>query len=334
MKKFISFFLILLIFFSCKKNNFVTFSGKIKNKNSDSVVISNPQKQFQKIIKINDNGTFKDTLKIDKGLFSLSDGKKHAVVYFRNGDEISMNVDAKEFNKSLVFAGKGAGESNFLSVTARHQVTFTASIPQLLELPEERFSKDLNTYVSDFKLRLRNKDLDTDFVTAQNKNIKRLESQLIRLHKNKMYLRTQLPRGMPSPKFVEYETPEKEIVSLDDLKGKYVYIDIWATWCKPCTAEIPFLRKIEEKYHNENIEFVSISIDKRDDYFTWLDMVEEKNPGGIQLYANEDEKFTTAYMVNDIPRFILIDPDGNIVDADAPEPSNPELVELFTELEI
>ena len=45
---------------------------------------------------------------------------------------------------------------------------------------------------------------------------------------------------------------------LEDLRGKYVYIDVWATWCGPCRGEIPYLQKVEEKYKGKNIEFVSI----------------------------------------------------------------------------
>jgi thiol-disulfide isomerase/thioredoxin len=47
---------------------------------------------------------------------------------------------------------------------------------------------------------------------------------------------------------------------LESLK-KYVYIDVWATWCGPCLQEVPFLQKVEEQYQGKNIEFVSISVD-------------------------------------------------------------------------
>merc|ERR1711916_38022 len=67
-----------------------------------------------------------------------------------------------------------------------------------------------------------------------------------------------LMKGMPSPKFVNYENNAGGKTSLDDLQGKYVYIDVWATWCGPCIQEIPSLKKIEKQYHNKNIEFVSI----------------------------------------------------------------------------
>ncbi len=332
MKKIIYLFFAVSLFFSCKKNDFVSFSGKIDNKVSDSIVVANPQKGYSKTIKVNDDGTFKDTLKVDDGLFSLFDGKNSAIAYFRNGDEITMNMNANDVIQSISFAGKGAAESNFLSVTSQNQIDFNKGIRAMLELPKPEFDSKLNTYVSDFTSRLDKKtDLDTAFVAMQKKNIGFLETQLTKMHDEKLYFKKVLAKGNPSPKFSKYETPERKPYSLEDFKGKFVYIDVWATWCPPCLAQIPFLQKLEEEYKGKNIEFVSISIDKRDDYFTWNDMVEEKNLGGIQLFANEDLSFTNAYQINDIPRFILIDPDGNIVDSDAPRPSDPKLKALFTE---
>ncbi|WP_075344249.1 TlpA family protein disulfide reductase [Tenacibaculum agarivorans] len=334
MKKVIYLFSAISLFFSCKKNDYVDFSGTITNKNSDSLVIANPQNGFNRVIKVNEDGTFKDTLKVDNGFFSLFDGKNYATVYFRNGDEITMSLDGKEPRKSILFAGKGAAESNFLSITAQNQVAFNTEVKNILELPKEAFDEKINAYVGDFKSRLTNKALDTAFVNMQTTNIDRLQSQLVKMHGEKMYVKTKLAKGKASPKFVDYEKPDRETVSLDDLKGKFVYIDVWATWCKPCTAQIPFLKKVEEEYKDKNIEFVGISIDSRNDYFEWNDMVEQQELAGLQLYANEDKAFTDAYKINEIPRFILIDPEGNIVDANAPRPSDPKLVELFTELGI
>lgn len=75
----------------------------------------------------------------------------------------------------------------------------------------------------------------------------------------------KLDKGMPSPKFVDYENCAGGTSSLDDFRGKYVYIDVWATWCGPCRGEIPHLQKVEHKYHGKNIEFVSISVDQDKD---------------------------------------------------------------------
>ena len=61
--------------------------------------------------------------------------------------------------------------------------------------------------------------------------------------------------GVAAPDF-EYVSIDDKKVKLSDFKGKYVYIDVWATWCGPCRAEIPHLKKLEEHFHGKNIEFV------------------------------------------------------------------------------
>jgi thiol-disulfide isomerase/thioredoxin len=145
-----------------------------------------------------------------------------------------------------------------------------------------------------------------------------------------------LVKGAPSPKFVNYENYAGGTTSLDDLKGKYTYIDIWATWCGPCIAEIPYLKKIEKQYHGKKIQFLSISVDVKKDYQKWKDMIKEKKLGGIQLFADKanQSQFYKDYYIKGIPKFILLDPQGNIVVPNAPRPSDTKLIALFNELKI
>ncbi|AUC81588.1 TlpA disulfide reductase family protein [Lacinutrix sp. Bg11-31] len=145
-----------------------------------------------------------------------------------------------------------------------------------------------------------------------------------------------LVMGKTSPTFENYENHKGGTTSLSDLKGKYVYVDVWATWCGPCKAEIPSLQKVEKQYHGKNIAFVSTSVDTANAYDKWKAMVKDKELGGIQLLADKawESKFVQDYGINGIPRFILIDPAGNIVSADAPRPSSPKLIELFDSLSI
>lgn len=145
-----------------------------------------------------------------------------------------------------------------------------------------------------------------------------------------------LIKGSPSPQFTNYENHKGGTLSLGELKGKYVYIDVWATWCGPCKREIPSLKEVEKQYHGKNIEFISTSIDVAEDHDTWLNMVNDMSLGGTQLFADNDwnSQFVKDYGIEGIPRFILVDPEGNIVNADAPRPSNPRLVELFNSLNI
>ncbi len=146
---------------------------------------------------------------------------------------------------------------------------------------------------------------------------------------------SSLEAGNPSPEFIGYENILGGTTDLEDFRGKYVYIDLWATWCYPCRAEIPFLKKLESDFHDRNIEFVSISLDKPGAYDKWREMVSDLNLSGTQLYANGNafkDPFAKAYDVRFIPRFLLIGPDGKIVEADAPRPSERSMRNFLTSL--
>ena len=77
-----------------------------------------------------------------------------------------------------------------------------------------------------------------------------------------------------------------------------------------------------------------MSIDKVKDVEKWRTMVKEKELGGVQVFADNDwnSKFVQEYKITGIPRFILVDPKGNIVKADAPRPSSAELPTLLDSL--
>jgi thiol-disulfide isomerase/thioredoxin len=138
----------------------------------------------------------------------------------------------------------------------------------------------------------------------------------------------------PAPKFTGYENFAGGTSSLDDFKGKYLFIDVWATWCGPCVYQFPFLDTIEKAYHGKNIRFVALSIDKPRDRDKWQAYVRENKLEGIQLLADDafESAFIQAFNIRSIPRFLLIDPKGNIVTNNAPRPSDPELKQLLNSL--
>jgi thiol-disulfide isomerase/thioredoxin len=84
-----------------------------------------------------------------------------------------------------------------------------------------------------------------------------------------------------------FSFPDKDsnMVSLADLKGKVVLIDVWATFCAPCIALMPTLKKLEEELKDKDIAFVSVAVDGLKARNTWLKMIREKQMGGIQLFA-------------------------------------------------
>jgi thiol-disulfide isomerase/thioredoxin len=133
----------------------------------------------------------------------------------------------------------------------------------------------------------------------------------------------ELLPGERSPGFA-YPSIEGDTVSLADLKGDYVLVDTWASWCGPCKREIPHLEELQERFSDANISFVSISLDEKKTREDWEKMVKEKELKGHQLIANEegfDSDFAEDHMISSIPRFLLFDPEGRIVDADAERPS-------------
>ena len=133
---------------------------------------------------------------------------------------------------------------------------------------------------------------------------------------------------------ISFKNAAGKQVRLSDWQGKAVLLNIWATWCGPCIREIPSLKALEADYHDKNIEFVSISIDEMKDHEKWQNMVTARELGGIQLFAdnNWSSDFVVGYGIKGIPRFIMLGPDGTIVNADAPRPSNPDVRELFDKL--
>lgn len=139
-----------------------------------------------------------------------------------------------------------------------------------------------------------------------------------------------LKSGLEAPNFVAKKRDDLE-VQLSSLKGKKVYIDVWATWCGPCIREIPALKELEAELHEAPIEFVSVSIDQLKDKEKWLDFIDEKELSGLQLFADGDwqSDLTTSYNIKGIPRFLLIDEAGKIISANAPRPSDPSIRDVL-----
>ncbi len=110
---------------------------------------------------------------------------------------------------------------------------------------------------------------------------------------------------------------------LSDYKGMPVYVDVWATWCGPCKIQLPKLKELEKKFHNQPVTFLSISVDKPADEEKWKKFVQEENLIGVQIMAENafDSEFAKVYGINAIPRFMLFDKDGKVVSIDAPRPS-------------
>ncbi|MDP3312248.1 redoxin family protein [Lutibacter sp.] len=458
MKK-IALIIILVSLISCKKEipvDYAIVSGKIMNAPAKELKVYDANNEKLAPVTITNQGTFTDTLYVNNGFYTFSDGENRINLYLEPGNNLIINYDATQFENSLSISGIGSEIANYLITkektekemmgegtsvylleedayknrfaeiksTLDNLITLTEGISEEFKTSEKKninysyleklaryesyhshyadkpdfkvsntFLKDLDgilydneddfLFSSNYKSlitshfykkagELAEKDsisediafLKTVSSLVKNETIKNSllfdnakygitytedielfytlfsENSTNEKHKKEIAasytLLKKVGKGQPSPKFSDYENHKGGVTSLDDLKGKFVYIDVWATWCGPCKAEIPALKEIEKKYHGKNIEFVSISVDKAKDHEIWKKMVSDEKLGGIQLFADKDwdSEFVQEYLIKGIPRFILVDPNGTIVNSNAPRPSDEKLIELFKELKI
>lgn len=129
-----------------------------------------------------------------------------------------------------------------------------------------------------------------------------------------------------------YPDVSGKTVSLADFKGKVVLVDIWATWCGPCVKEIPYLKELEKEFHGKDVAFLSVSVDEKKDLGKWKKFIADNQLGGVQLFAGGGSSpISRAYNINGIPRFLLFDKSGKIIDVDAPRPSDARLKAVLNE---
>ena len=421
----------LNVIYSQDLSSYVRLSGEITNPNSDKITIRG--NGYIKVIDVNTNGTFDDTLVIKEGNFTFYDTKESTAMYLAPGYRLDISLDGKEFDETLKYSGIGEKPNNFNasyflfneknaidSETYKkmenqeyfdYQLKTHASLMKLLNESEIENEKFLESQADKFRFQMLNNlinKLGEDYFAGKTKaiitqyldtetnkidfkdsvmfasnndyryflgsyfvagltsgDLKTLElynEELLEMQKKSIvttlkrgisfynmdkldiYYQTYvklaandkginrikekydriktLKKGSPSPTFNYPDTSGKNI-SLESLKGKLVYVDVWATWCGPCKAQIPFLKQLEEKYREEDIAFVSLSIDQLKNISKWKDMIVDKELEGIQIIADKAwrSKFVTDYVIEGIPRFILIDKDGNLMDPMAPRPA-------------
>jgi thiol-disulfide isomerase/thioredoxin len=138
----------------------------------------------------------------------------------------------------------------------------------------------------------------------------------------------KIGKGMPAPFFEATDLAGKN-TSLSDLKGKYVVVDVWATWCGPCRQQSPYFERLAIKYKKANVVFMALSIDKQKD--KWFFQAKAKSKSVVQWHVGTNKKVADDYSIESIPRFLFIGPDGNFINSQMPHPSESSFEELLTQ---
>jgi peroxiredoxin len=120
--------------------------------------------------------------------------------------------------------------------------------------------------------------------------------------------------GSPAPDFTQNDV-DGNPVSLSSFKGKYVLLDFWASWCKPCREENPHVVRVFNKYKDKNFTILGVSLDKPEEKALWLKAI--KDDGLIWTQLSDLKEWSNAaanlYKVSFIPQNFLIDPTGKII---------------------
>jgi peroxiredoxin len=286
--------------------------------------------------------------------FLSVDGTQGKIVFMLENSEITINIDKQNIAKSEIIGS--STNDDFLvfqtemqairdeamglmkvSATANPQDNISDSITQkvetlkteLLNYPLTFVKKNLDSY---FSLELMKIEANKPKVDLKNLNTiyASLASELkasdkgqkikVRLDElQKEFEKTaHLEVGNIAPSF-EAPTPEGDIVSLDDLKGKVTIIDFWAAWCGPCRRENPNVVRIYNKYHDQGLEIIGISLDGQsrqpNPKKAWLDAIEKDqltwNHVSSLKYFNDP--VAKLYNIQAIPATYILDAKGTIV---------------------
>ena len=348
MKKILLLLSVILFIVSCKTEkeeiipkDSVKISGLIAHKKENTVeVIGRGNKE---IILVNPDGTFSKTFKLkNKGFYTLYDGKNKIYLYLNGGDNLNILYDYQDPQKLLKFKGKGAATNTFLAKKNKFERENNFyNTKKLYALNPQNFKKKIEFYKNKTTELLADIKIDSVIKTRYKKEYDRIISNMEMAYKQNHTSVQTIATGNPSPDFT-FENYKGGKTSLKDLRGNYVYIDVWATWCGPCKQQIPFLKKLEEEFKGKPIKFVSISVDdaRRNGGSwdkakeKWRNFVKKNKLGGIQLFADNgwQSDFIKKYGIRGIPRFILIDKEGKILNANAPRPSQESTKNLLRTL--
>ena len=157
--------------FSCEKEpkiDYALFSGKIENPKEDKIVVFG--NNFEKEIKLNDDGTFADTLRVDRGYYSLDHGRERTYFFVAPSDDLVITLDSNKFDETISYEGTGANNNNYLAakILAKENINFQ----EIYVNEEADFLKTIKETRTKAEDALKNaKELSPEFIALENKNI-------------------------------------------------------------------------------------------------------------------------------------------------------------------
>jgi thiol-disulfide isomerase/thioredoxin len=114
--------------------------------------------------------------------------------------------------------------------------------------------------------------------------------------------------GKPAPEFIATDLAGTR-VDLSELRGKTVLLDFWASWCAPCRADAPQLRKLHQRYGDKDLAIIGVSTGEDRKI---VEKFLKDHPAGYSIVLSAENHLPLPYQVNVIPTYVIVDPDGAI----------------------
>ncbi|MDO7886643.1 TlpA family protein disulfide reductase [Hymenobacter cheonanensis] len=263
---------------------------------------------------------------------TLQLGDEVARMWISPGDNLTITLDARRFDETLRYTGRGSRVNNYRAAEVLDQNRQQQQYRQTLAGPEAAFRIWLAA----------TKRHDAARLAAAFPHPGPLEKPFVDYQRGELYfLRHQgwerrwpgdrLTRpGMVAPVFQAKNQTGKHL-DLAALRGKVVYVDFWASWCGFCLVEAPAARALHAALadYASEVAFLNVSLD--DDWDTWQCALEKNGIEGLNVVSPDSGRATAgvAYRLPSLPRYVLIGPDGRILDGNAPRPSSGQVEGLI-----